>query len=85
MNNLEKDMQIHNKLSKEMGPFLTSKSIRNSKSSNQRWVMSSYSKWTESTSDQRPDNSKIIQVLQVLQSIYQKLVSINLHALAFFI
>ena len=82
MNNLEKNMQIHNELSKERGPFLASKSMRKSKSSNQQWVIPSYSKWTESTSDQRFDNSKIIQVLQ---SIYQKLVIITLHALTFFI
>ena len=71
-----------NKLSKERGSFLASKSMRKSKSSNQQWVMPSYSKWTKSTSDYRSNNSKIIQVLQC---IYQKLVIIYVHALAFFI
>ena len=85
MNNLEKYMQIHNKLSKERGPFLASKSMRKSKSSNQQWVMPSYSKWIESTSEQRFDYSKIVQVLQVLQSIYQKIVIMHVHALTFFI
>ena len=80
MNSLEKEIQKHNELSKERGPFLASKSMRKSKSSNRQWVMPSYSKWIESTSDQSSDNSKIIQVLQVLQSIYQKLVIILLHA-----
>ena len=28
INNLEKDMQMHNKLSKERGPFLASKSMK---------------------------------------------------------
>ena len=51
MNSLEKDMQIQNKFCKERGTFLASKSMRKSKSSNQQWVMPSYSKWNESTSD----------------------------------
>ena len=36
MNNLEKEMQIHNELSKERGPFLTSKSMKNLRFSNER-------------------------------------------------
>ena len=78
-------MQIHNELHKERGSFLASKSMKTQNLViNGRFCLH-IQIWNESTNDQRYDNSKILQVHQVLQYINQKLAIITLHALAFFI
>ena len=73
-------MQIHNELSKERGPFLASKSMKTQDLVINDMLCLHIQIWNESTNDQRSDNSKILHVLQVLQSMNQKLLIITLHA-----
>ena len=70
-------MQIHNELSKERGPFRASKSMKTQDLVINDRLFLHIQIWIESTNGQRYDNFKIIQVLQ---SINQKLVIITLHA-----